>query len=118
MPGTPSETASAVVNAERTRLLVVQRSLGGTTTLYDVTDPLAPSLLSTVTAADYGINAKLDQDTWAGIVQIITEGIRRKRPADAICEAVAQVGRMLETHFPIRPDDQDELRNVIVADDD
>jgi putative membrane protein len=67
--------------------------------------------------ADHGINAKLDQDTWEGIVQIITDGVQKKRPADAICEAVAQVGSMLETHFPIRPDDQDELRNVIVADD-
>jgi putative membrane protein len=67
--------------------------------------------------ADHGINAKLDPDTWKGIVQIITDGVKTNRPADAICEAVTQVGNMLETHFPIRPDDQDELRNVIVDDD-
>jgi putative membrane protein len=66
--------------------------------------------------ADHGINAKLDQNTWDGIVQIITDGVKQNRPADAICEAVVNVGDMLEKHFPIRPDDKDELRNVIVAD--
>jgi putative membrane protein len=68
--------------------------------------------------ADRGIDAKLDQGTWDGIVQVITDGIRNSRPADAICEAVEQVGNMLEEHFPIRSDDQNELRNVIIADDD
>ncbi|MEJ2155005.1 MAG: TPM domain-containing protein [Desulfobacteraceae bacterium] len=68
--------------------------------------------------ADHGINARLDADTWDGIVRIITNGIKSGRPSDAISEAVAQVGDILETHFPIRPDDQNELSNVIVADDD
>ena len=67
--------------------------------------------------ADRGINAKLDQQTWDDIVQTITRGIKSGRQADAICEAVGQVGELLEAHFPIRPDDTDELSNVIIADD-
>lgn len=54
---TPSETSSAVLNAGRDKLLVTQRALGGAIVLYDVADPQAPAVLSTVTAADYGINA-------------------------------------------------------------
>ena len=67
--------------------------------------------------ADQGINAKLDLGTWDGIVQTITRGIKGGQQAGAICDAVAQVGQLLEAHFPIQPDDTDELSNVIIADD-
>ena len=50
--------------------------------------------------ADHGINAKLDAGTWDGVVRIITDGIKSGRPADAICDAVAQVGDLLQAHFP------------------
>ncbi len=67
--------------------------------------------------ADHCINAKLEQDTWDGIVQTITSGIKEGRPANAICDAIGQVGDMLEKHFPIQPGDTDELSNIIIADD-
>ena len=54
---TLDETCSAAVTPQGTRLLATQRALGGATTLYDITDPQAPAILSTVTAADYAINA-------------------------------------------------------------
>lgn len=66
--------------------------------------------------ADRGINAKIEQDAWENIVQTITGGIKDGRPAEAICVAVQSVGDLLEAHFPIKPDDQNELRNVIVND--
>jgi putative membrane protein len=64
--------------------------------------------------ADKGINAKVPEDQWDLIVKMITDGIRQKRPTDAICEAVEKIGRLLKTHFPIKPDDTDELKNLIV----
>lgn len=67
--------------------------------------------------ADHGINAKIQQDIWGDIVQTITGGIKKGRPAEAICEAVQKVGNILETHFPVLPDDKNELGNVIVTDD-
>jgi len=67
--------------------------------------------------ADHGINARIAPGDWEAIVQSITDGIKDGRPAAAICEAVQKVGQILETHFPVRPDDQDELRNVIVSED-
>jgi putative membrane protein len=64
--------------------------------------------------ADKGINTKVSEDQWDMIVQMITDGIRQKRPASAICEAVEKIGRILKTHFPIKPDDTDELKNLII----
>ncbi|MCG6894386.1 MAG: hypothetical protein LJE65_12315 [Desulfobacteraceae bacterium] len=64
--------------------------------------------------ADRGIDAKIEQGQWEEPVRIIVEGIRQRRQADAICEAVAYVGAVLREHFPIAPDDSNELRNLIV----
>lgn len=64
--------------------------------------------------ADRGINAKVAAGQWDDIVKIITDGIRQKRPADAICAAVEKIGQLLKTHFPVKPDDTDELKNLII----
>jgi len=64
--------------------------------------------------ADQGINAKVPEGQWARIVKIITDGIKQKRAADAICAAVEKIGDLLKVHFPIKPDDIDELKNVII----
>ena len=64
--------------------------------------------------ADRGINAKVSESQWDDIVKMITDGIKQKRPADAICEAVEKIGELLKTYFPIKPDDTDELKNLII----
>ncbi|MBU1168627.1 MAG: TPM domain-containing protein [Proteobacteria bacterium] len=64
--------------------------------------------------ADKGIDAHVGKDAWVWIVDHITSGIKQKRQADAICEAVTMVGDMLATHFPVKDDDTNELKNLIV----
>jgi putative membrane protein len=64
--------------------------------------------------ADRGINTKVPEGQWDDIVKMITDGIKQKRSTDAICEAVEKIGELLKTHFPIKPDDTDELKNLIV----
>ena len=64
--------------------------------------------------ADRGINAKVAEGQWDEIVKMITDGIKQKRPADAICEAVEKIGALLRLHFPVKPDDTDELKNLII----
>lgn len=66
--------------------------------------------------ADKGISSKVPQSRWAGIVEGIVEGIKEKRQTAAVCEAVMEVGRMLSEHFPVKRDDTDELKNLIVKD--
>lgn len=64
--------------------------------------------------ADRGINEKVEQGWWDKVVKIIVDGIKHKRQAQGICEAVKKVGELLRTHFPVQPDDRDELKNLIV----
>lgn len=63
--------------------------------------------------ADRGINERVDKGKWDEIVQGIVAGIRQKRQGEAICDAVRKAGELLKTHFPRKPDDTDELKNLI-----
>ncbi len=67
--------------------------------------------------ADRGINEKVKQGQWNEIVNKIVEGIKNNNQADAICDAVDNIGRILKEHFPVRADDRDELKNLIIEGD-
>jgi putative membrane protein len=56
----------------------------------------------------------VSKDQWDKIIRMITDGIKQKNQAAAICQAVKEAGQLLKTHFPIRSDDQNELKNLIV----
>jgi len=64
--------------------------------------------------ADKGINAKVHEGQWDDIVKMIVDGIKQKRQTEAICKAVEKIGHLLNEHFPIKPDDTDELENLII----
>ena len=65
-----------------------------------------------VVLGDSGINAKVQQSEWDGIVKTIVDGMRANKPADALIEAVRQCGALLKKEgLPIEPDDKDELSN-------
>ncbi len=63
--------------------------------------------------ADKGIAEKIPQDEWDHIVDIIIKGICNRKLADSLCKAVEMCGNLLETHFPIKADDTNELSNRI-----
>lgn len=63
--------------------------------------------------ADSGIAAKIGQETWDGMVNHIIDGIRRGKLTDHLVEAIGQCGDILTEHFPIQPDDVNELKNGI-----
>ena len=69
-----------------------------------------------VVLADEGINAKVTQDTWQQVVELVLQGIREGRAADGLCEAIDRCGKLVAERFPIRAGDTDELRNLIVED--
>lgn len=64
---------------------------------------------------DRGINEKVRQDAWGELVSIITEGIKSGNQARAICRAVERAGEILHDHFPISPDDKNELPDLIAG---
>ncbi len=64
--------------------------------------------------ADSGIIEKIGQEQWQEIVDAVTSGIRKKRQAAAICEAVNRIGAILKEFYPYEKDDSDELHNLII----
>ena len=64
---------------------------------------------------DRGINEKVGQGEWDGLVAIIIDGIRNNRQGEALCAAVERAGGILKEHFPVRPGDTDELPNLITG---
>jgi putative membrane protein len=67
--------------------------------------------------ADAGIHEKVHQTAWDELVGSVTRRIGGGDRADAICRAIENIGDLLEAHFPVKPDDADELENLIVEDD-
>ena len=63
---------------------------------------------------DTGINDKIPQEQWQEIVDIVTNGIKKNRQAEAICEAITRIGTLLQEFFPYSEDDKDELHNLII----
>lgn len=64
--------------------------------------------------ADAGINSRIEPRVWEEVVTELTAGIKSGRRCEAICQAVRRVGSILQSHFPYKKSDQDELHNLIV----
>ena len=67
--------------------------------------------------ADTGINAKVEQSTWDALIDKLAIKIRDGHPGQGICDLVAEIGVVLTQHFPIQPDDDDELSNDVIIED-
>jgi putative membrane protein len=64
--------------------------------------------------ADNGINERVEQKDWDRIVALLISHAGRDRLAEGFCEAVEEVGALLASHFPPRPDDRNELDDHLV----
>ncbi|MDB5035421.1 MAG: hypothetical protein JWQ98_2662 [Chlorobi bacterium] len=67
-----------------------------------------------IVLGDSGINAVIAPEEWNGIVDKIVAGIRSRRGADGLIEAIGECGRLLkERGFEIAPDDLNELPDTL-----
>lgn len=64
--------------------------------------------------ADAGINARVSQEMWDSIVAGLIDDARHDRLADGFVAAVGAVGALLAEHFPVGPDDVNELDDHLV----
>ena len=64
---------------------------------------------------DEGVHAHVGDGYWDRIRDLLVERLRAGRPRQALVEAVAEVGRTLQAHFPRRPDDTNELSDQVSA---
>ncbi len=64
--------------------------------------------------ADKGINEKVDQEVWETISDEIQQKFKNGFFAEGIISGIENVGKVLSEHFPIKPDDKNELANKVV----
>ena len=64
--------------------------------------------------ADAGIAGKVGQEVWDRAVAGLIGEIRAGRLAEGLIAAVGEAGAVLAAHFPIRPDDRNELANDVI----
>ncbi|HLP47324.1 MAG TPA: TPM domain-containing protein [Candidatus Kapabacteria bacterium] len=63
--------------------------------------------------ADKGISKKIPQEKWHNIVNHIIAGVKSGRMVKHLTESIAECGKLLAEHYPIQPDDVNELKNNI-----
>jgi len=64
--------------------------------------------------ADAGIDARVEQATWNGIVASLIAHARDRRLADGFIEAIGTIGAILAEHFPVGSGDRNELDDHLV----
>ncbi|HEX2865671.1 MAG TPA: TPM domain-containing protein [Ignavibacteriales bacterium] len=63
--------------------------------------------------ADTGINEKVEKNTWHKIKDDMQQKFRNGFFSDGIVLGIREVGEILSSHFPIKPDDTNELPNTV-----
>ncbi|UCH92344.1 MAG: TPM domain-containing protein [Candidatus Aminicenantes bacterium] len=63
--------------------------------------------------ADKGISAKIPQEKWDAIVRHIIDGIKSQQLVKHLSDSIRECGNLLAEHFPIQPDDVNELKDDI-----
>ncbi|AAC65549.1 hypothetical protein TPADAL_0570 [Treponema pallidum subsp. pallidum DAL-1] len=64
--------------------------------------------------ADVGVSAYVPAREWTELCQIITAGLRSRRAADALCEALTRVEQVLATRMPPQKKSSNELPDGLV----
>lgn len=63
---------------------------------------------------DRGLHRKVGQETWDRLVGEMSEQAKTAGLFDAVIYGLGQIGELLNRHFPIKPDDVNELPNDVV----
>jgi putative membrane protein len=61
--------------------------------------------------ADKGINEKIPGEKWDSIVHHIVNGIKSGALVKHLTESISRCGELLAEHYPIQPDDVNELKD-------
>jgi len=64
--------------------------------------------------ADEGINKKVDQSTWDNVRNDIQNEFKTGHYTEGLLKGIEEVGKILSEHFPVKPDDTNELSNKVV----
>ena len=64
-------------------------------------------------AGDAGVHARVGDEYWQRIRDVMVERLRRGEARAAVLHAVTEVGDVLRRFFPRRPDDRNELSDRV-----
>ena len=64
--------------------------------------------------ADEGINKIVGQSVWQDVATEMQKDFSHGHFAEGIINGIKRVGEILSEHFPIKPDDKNELTNKVV----
>ena len=67
-----------------------------------------------IVLGDEGINSKIDQSDWDGVVNFIRAGIKSGKMIKGLKKGIESCKSLLEKFFPIKDDDTNELSNELV----
>jgi putative membrane protein len=67
-----------------------------------------------VVIGDQGIHAKMGNQHWDNVRDLIIRGIKEGNICSGICAAIDSCGKALAEHFPHRPDDINELPDQVI----
>ena len=65
--------------------------------------------------ADEGIHARVDQDVWAGAVEVLVRGLRANRPVEGFEQAIDLCGQVLAEQFPPGERNANEIADRLVV---
>ena len=63
---------------------------------------------------DDAVARKISQDDWESICALVVDGMKAGRAADGLEQSIRKGGELLARHFPIRPDERNELSNKLI----
>ena len=67
--------------------------------------------------ADKGIHEKIGQESLNQVATLVSQGVREKRPCEALCGEIQRMGELLSKHFPVTPGDTNELPDDVITDE-
>ncbi len=70
-----------------------------------------------VVLADETISKVLPEATWNDVCQKVILGLKNKALAQNLAEAISDIGRLCEPHFPAKESNSDELANQLIVKD-
>jgi len=65
--------------------------------------------------SDEGIDSKVTPDFWAGVSDLILQGIRQGSLRDGLISGVRQIGDRLSEHFPWQEGDRNEIPDRVIV---
>lgn len=68
-----------------------------------------------VVLGDRGVHAKVPADYWDKMKDKIIDGIRQNKAGSSIVDTIKSSASELSAHFPIKPDDTNELPDEVVV---